>query len=75
MLKMLMELKSCLTFAGCAMAIIYGLKIMKLKIAYDKLGAEESAKFDSAFAKANKLREKAENAARHLKIQKLRSQI
>ena len=61
-----------LTFAGCAVAIIFGLKIMKLKITYDKLGAEESAKFDSAFAKANKLREKAENAARHLKIPEIK---
>jgi len=61
-----------LTFAGCAVAVIYGLKIMELKITYNKLEAEESAKFDSAFTKANKLREKAENAARHLKIPEIR---
>ncbi|MCX6565024.1 MAG: LysE family transporter [Candidatus Aminicenantes bacterium] len=57
-----------LTFAGCAIVIIYGLKIMKTKITYNKLEADESAKFDSAFAKANKLREKTENVAKHLKI-------
>jgi threonine/homoserine/homoserine lactone efflux protein len=61
-----------LTFAGCAVVIIYGLKIMKLKITYNKLEAEESSKFDSAFAKANKLREKAENAARRLKIPEIK---
>jgi len=61
-----------LTFAGCAVVIIYGLKIMKLKITYNTLEAEESAKFDSAFAKANKLREKAESAAKHLKIPEIK---
>jgi threonine/homoserine/homoserine lactone efflux protein len=61
-----------LTFAGCVVAIIYGLKIMKLKITYNKLEAEESAKFESALAKANKLKEKAENAAKHLKIPEIR---
>jgi hypothetical protein len=57
-----------LTFAGCALVAISGRKIIKTKITYDKLEAEESAKFDSAFTKANKLREKTENAARRLKI-------
>ena len=61
-----------LTFAGCAIVIIYGLKIMKMKITYDKLEANESAKFDSALAKANKLREKTENAAKHLKIPEIK---
>lgn len=61
-----------LTFAGCAVAVIYGLKIMKLKVTYNELEAEESAKLDSAFTKANKLREKAENAARHLKIPEIK---
>ncbi len=61
-----------LTFAGCAVVIISGLKIMKLKITYNKLEAEESAKLDSASAKANRLREKAESAAKHLKIPEIK---
>lgn len=61
-----------LTFAGCAVVIISGLKIMKLKITYNELEAEKSAKFDSALAKANKLREKTENAAKHLKIPEIK---
>jgi len=61
-----------LTFVGCAVVIIYGLKIMKLKVTYNKLEAEESAKFDSALSRANKLREKAENAAKHLKIPEIK---
>jgi threonine/homoserine/homoserine lactone efflux protein len=61
-----------LTFAGCVFVITYGLKIMKMKITYNKLEADEAAKFDSAFAKANKLREKTKNAAKHLKIRKIK---
>jgi threonine/homoserine/homoserine lactone efflux protein len=61
-----------LTFAGCAIVIISGLKIIKMKITYTKLEADESAKFDSALAKANKLREKTENAAKHLKIPEIK---
>jgi threonine/homoserine/homoserine lactone efflux protein len=61
-----------LSFAGCAIVIIYGLKIMKMRITYNKLEADESAKFDSAFAKANRLRKKAENAAKHLKIPEIK---
>jgi threonine/homoserine/homoserine lactone efflux protein len=61
-----------LTFSGCAVVIISGLKIMKLKITYNKLEAEKSAKLDSAFAKANKLTEIAENAAKHLKIPEIK---
>jgi len=61
-----------LTFAGCAIVIISGLKIIKMKITYNKLEADESAKFDTALAKANKLREKTENAAKHLKIPEIK---
>ena len=57
-----------LTFTGCAIVIIYGLKIMKTKITYNKLEEEESAKLDLAIAKAGKLTEKAENLAKHLKV-------
>jgi len=61
-----------LTFAGCIFVIIYGLKIMKLKITYNNLEAAESAKFDSAHTKAEKLREKTEHAAKHLKIPEIK---
>lgn len=61
-----------LTFSGCTIVIISGLKIMKLKITYNKLEAEKSAKLDSALAKANKLTEIAENAAKHLKIPEIK---
>ncbi len=63
-------IKMALTFAGCAIVMISGLKIMKRKVTYDTLDAEKSAQLDSAFTKAEKLREQAENAARHLKIKK-----
>jgi len=61
-------IKIGLTFAGCAIVVISGLKMMKRKVTYDKLEAEKCAKLDSAFTEAEKLREKAENAAKHLKI-------
>ena len=57
-----------LTFAGGVVVMIYGLKIMKLKTTYDNLEAAESGKLDSAFAKADKLREKTEHAAKHLRM-------
>lgn len=66
------EIKIVLTFAGCALVIISGLKIMKLRMTYDKLAADRSATLDSAFAKAKRLREKAENAAKHLKIPEIK---
>jgi threonine/homoserine/homoserine lactone efflux protein len=61
-----------LTFAGCAVVIIYGLKIMKLKMTYNSLEAKKSAKLDTAFAKAKILKEKAEHAAKHLKIPEMK---
>jgi threonine/homoserine/homoserine lactone efflux protein len=61
-----------LTFVGCAFVMFYGLKIMRTKVTYDELETEESAKLDSAFAKASILREKAESAAKHLKIPKIK---
>jgi len=57
-----------LTFSGCAIVIIYGLKIMRSKITYNKIEAKESAKYNSAFSRANKLSEKAINIAKHLKV-------
>jgi threonine/homoserine/homoserine lactone efflux protein len=61
-----------LTFTGSVVIIIYGLKIMKLKTTYSSLEAAESATFDSAFVKANKLREKTEHAAKHLRIPEIK---
>jgi len=57
-----------LTFSGCVIVIIYGLKVMRSKITYDKLEAEESVKYNSALARASKLSEKAKNMAKHLKV-------
>ena len=61
-----------LTFAGCAIVTISGLKIMRQKITYTKLETEEAAKYEAALIKASKLREKAENVAEHLKIKEIR---
>jgi hypothetical protein len=46
----------------------FGFENHEKKTTCDKLEAEKSAKLDSAFAKARKLREKAENAAKRLSI-------
>lgn len=60
-----------LTFTGCAIVIIYGLKIIRSKITYNKLEEEESAKLNSAFVRASKLSEKAKNMARQLKVREV----
>ncbi|MCX6166098.1 MAG: LysE family transporter, partial [Ignavibacteriae bacterium] len=57
-----------LTFSGCVIVILYGLKIIKSKITFNKLEEEESAKLNSALAKVGKLSEKAESVAKHLKV-------
>jgi len=57
-----------LTFAGCILVILYGLKIMKSKITYSKLEAEESSKFDSVIAKANKLSAKTKDLTKRFKV-------
>jgi threonine/homoserine/homoserine lactone efflux protein len=57
-----------LTFAGCAIVIIYGLKIMRSKISYDKLEAQESAKIKSARANTDKLNEKTKGVAKKLHV-------
>lgn len=61
-----------LTFLGCAVVIIYGLKIMKSKITYDKLETKESARFNSALTKAGKLTEKAKDIAKRLKVPEIK---
>ncbi len=58
-----------LTFAGCAVVIIYGVKIIRSKDAYDKLESEESAKFNAASVRAGKLSEKAKLVVKNLKVQ------
>ncbi len=62
-----------LTFAGCAVVIIYGLKIMRSKITYEKLETKETAKFNSAYSKASKLTKKAEYVARRLKAPEIKN--
>lgn len=57
-----------LTFAGCAVVILYGLKIIRTKVTYDKLEAKESAKLNSALLNASKLKEKAESMSKILKV-------
>ncbi len=57
-----------LTFAGCAVVIIYGLKIIRSKDTYDKLESEESAKFNAATLRAGKLSEKAKLIVTRLKV-------
>jgi len=59
------------TFFGCVVVIIYGIKIMRTKITYNKLETKESAKLVTAFKKANKLGEKAENIAKHIKTKEI----
>lgn len=56
-----------LTFFGCIVVIIYGIKILRTKITYNKLETKESAKLATAFEKANKFGEKAENIKRYIK--------
>lgn len=60
-----------LTFLGCVIVIIYALKIMRSKITYSKLEEKESAKFDTAYVRANNLTEKAKNMAKQLKVREM----
>ena len=57
-----------LTFVGCVIVFLYGMKIIRMRTTFTKLEAELTPKLDSALAKAVKLEGKAENAAKHLKI-------
>ena len=66
-------IKIALTFLGCAVVVIYGLKIMKSKITYNKLEEEESAVLSLAIARASKLNEKARYLTKHLKVPKAES--
>jgi arginine exporter protein ArgO len=66
--KNVYTIETVLTFAGCIIAILYGLKIMKSKITLDKLETKESAKLEYARSKANMLGERAGSMAKRLKV-------
>lgn len=53
-----------LTFAGCAIAILYGIKIIRSKVTYNKLEAKESAKLNTALISASKMKEKASSLSK-----------
>ena len=57
-----------LTFLGSGIVIIYGFKIIRTKVTFDKLEAEESNKIESALVKASKLGEKAKSISKNLKV-------
>jgi threonine/homoserine/homoserine lactone efflux protein len=61
-----------LTFVGCAVVIIFGLKILRTKTTYDKLAEVDSAKVSTALAKTDKLKEKAIEVARRLKVSEIK---
>ncbi len=61
-----------LTFVGCAVVIIYGLKTINSKATYDKLQATDSVKVSSALAKTGKLTEKAIIVAKRLKVSEIK---
>ena len=57
-----------LTITGCVFIIIYGLKIIRTKITYNKIEAKESENYNSALIKAGKLKEKAEIITKNINI-------
>lgn len=61
-------IETILTFAGCAITIIYGIKIIRTKITYDKLAEKESEKLNSAQLKAAKLKEKSKVISKNIKV-------
>lgn len=64
-------IKIGLTFLGCAVVVIYGLKIIRSKITYYKLEEEESAVLNSALARASKFNEKAQYLTKHLNVSEI----
>jgi len=61
-----------LTFAGCVFVILYGLKNHEKEDDLRRLESDESAKIDSAFAKAKKAEGKNGERGQHLKIPKIK---
>jgi threonine/homoserine/homoserine lactone efflux protein len=57
-----------LTFTGCFIVVIYGLKIMRSKITFSVLEAAQSEKLSEAFEKAEDLEEKAKEFVKHHKV-------
>jgi arginine exporter protein ArgO len=57
-----------LTYVGCVLVIIYGIKIMRSKVTYGKLEASQSEKLEEAFEKAEDLEEKAKEFAKQHKV-------
>jgi threonine/homoserine/homoserine lactone efflux protein len=57
-----------LTFSGCAVVIVYGLKIIRSKVTYSKLEEKESSKMNSALMNAGKLKEKANTISKNFKV-------
>jgi threonine/homoserine/homoserine lactone efflux protein len=58
-----------LTFSGCVIVIIYGLRIMKSKITYGEIEEKGTPKYNTASERAHRLEEKTKQMAKHLKIQ------
>jgi len=54
-----------LTFAGCFIVIIYGIKIMRSKISYNELEAYQSERLEEALEKAEGFEEKAKEFVKH----------
>ncbi|MGH2575292.1 MAG: LysE family translocator [Ignavibacteria bacterium] len=52
-----------LTYAGCLIVIVYGIKIMKSKISYSELESKQSEKIVTAEVKAKAVEEKAKEFA------------
>ena len=57
-----------LTFTGCVLVIIYGIKIMRSKITYSQLEASQSEKLEEAYEKAEDLEEKAKEFGKRHKV-------
>lgn len=67
------EIEIVLTFSGCAVVIFYGIKIMRSKITFDRLEKVKSAKYKSAYEKANIISSKAIIAAQLLRVPEIKS--
>ncbi len=57
-----------LTFVGCFLVIIYGIKIMRSKFTYSSLEAAQSERLEEAFELAEGLDERAKEFATHHKV-------
>lgn len=62
------SIETVLTFAGCAVVILYGIKIIRSKTELKRLETEDPAGLNPAYKRAVMLKEKADRAARKLKV-------